>query len=329
MDSRPVVERGQQPVHLEVRQRELVPQPTRKQCLSVTDPGKPPDELDAGGGQGVEIQRPALRRADELRRGESSRAHQIVDFVVPLVPHTGGIHPPEYVATSIGPRQAHVLADRKDDGSARPGDLVGELHARRRRSHDQHAAVGQMARIAVIERRHGLDVWRQCLRERRHAGDVAGAARQHHGAALQHARIRRDGVPDVCTCDRGDGGVRAHGSGDHHRVARDELHHLAHGHVAVRITAFVVIPGQSALPVGRQQTKRIPALPAPGIRRLSALEHDVVDGASSETSARRKTRMPGPDDDRGDLLDGDAPLQVHAAYAGEARLPRRSRSRDW
>ena len=175
-----------------------------------------------------------------------------------------------------------------------------------------------MARIAVIEGRHGLNVWRQCLRERRHAGDVAGAARQHHGAALQHARIRRDGVPDVCTCDRGDGGVRAHGSGDHHRVARDELHYFAHGHVAVRITAFVVIPGQSALPVGRQQTKRIPALPAPGIRRLSALEHDVVDGASSETLARRKTRMPGPDDDRGDLLDGDA--RFRCAPPKRARL---------
>ena len=37
----------EQTVHLEVGQRELVAQPTRKERLAVTDLGKPADELDA------------------------------------------------------------------------------------------------------------------------------------------------------------------------------------------------------------------------------------------------------------------------------------------
>ena len=94
------------------------------------------------------------------------------------------------------------------------------------------------------------------------------------------------------------------GALDNDGKARDELDHLAHRHVAVGIGAVVAIPGQPALPVGRQQPQRVPALAAPGVRHLAALEHDVIDRALGETSARRQAGMPGADDDRGDLFDG-------------------------
>jgi hypothetical protein len=69
-----------------------------------------------------------------------------------------------------------------------------------------------------------------------------------------------------------------------------------------------VIARESTLPIRRQQPKRVPALAAPGVGDLAALEHHVIDGALAETSARRQARMPGADDDRGDLFDGPAPL---------------------
>ena len=44
-----------------------------------------PDERGAPRGQGVEVEVGAVGRADELRRGDVPRAHQVVDLVVALV----------------------------------------------------------------------------------------------------------------------------------------------------------------------------------------------------------------------------------------------------
>ena len=89
--------------------------------------------------------------------------------------------------------------------------------------------------------------------------------------------------------------------------ARDELDHLAHRHVAVGIGAVVAKARQAALPVGREQPQRVPALAPPGVRHLAALEHDVVDRPVGEEAARGEAGVPGADDDRGDALDGAGP----------------------
>ena len=59
---------------------------------------------------------------------------------------------------------------------------------------------------------------------------------------------------------------------------------------------------QAALPVGREQPQRLPALAPPGVRYFSTLEQDVVDRALGEKPARREAGMSGPDDDRRELL---------------------------
>ena len=130
----------------------------------------------------VEIERRPLGRADELRRRQPARARQVVDLVVALVPDARGLHPPEHVAAAIRPRQPDVLADRERHRPAGAVDLVGELHAGRRRADDEHAAFGQLRRIAVVERRDLLDRRRHRLPKRRHARQVAGAARDHDAA---------------------------------------------------------------------------------------------------------------------------------------------------
>ena len=89
--------------------------------------------------------------------------------------------------------------------------------------------------------------------------------------------------------------------------ALDELDHFAHRHVAVGVRAFVAKARQAALPVGREQPQRVPALAPPGVRHLAALEHDVVDRPVAEEVARGEARVPRADDDRGNALDGPAP----------------------
>ena len=112
-------------------------------------------------------------------------------------------------------------------------------------------------------------------------------------------------IPLVGLPDRRDRGVRAHRRGGDLGKARDELDHLGHRHEAVGIGAFITIAGQPGLPVGRQQPQRVPALAAPGVGHLPALEHDVIDRALTEAAAGRQPGVPGSDDDRRDVFDGE------------------------
>ena len=82
----------------------------------------------------------------ELRRRDVAGPDEIVDLVVALVEHTGGVQPPEDVATPIGPWQPDVFAYRERDWAAAGQDLVGQLDARRRSPDDEHAAIGELGR---------------------------------------------------------------------------------------------------------------------------------------------------------------------------------------
>ena len=108
--ARPLVERVQHPLHLQVRQRELIAQAAREQRAAVAHGRQPADQLHAGGAQRIQIERDALGRADQLRRRQPARALQIVDLVVALVPQARVLHPPQHVAAAVGARHAHVLA---------------------------------------------------------------------------------------------------------------------------------------------------------------------------------------------------------------------------
>ena len=74
---------------------------------------------------------------------------------------------------------------------------------------------------------------------------------------------------------------------------------LGHRDEAVGIVALVAEAGQPALPVGREQAERVPALGPPRVGDLAALEHHVVDGALGEAPAHRQAGMAGADDDGG------------------------------
>ncbi len=287
----------EQALHLQVGEREHVAQAAREQRPAVADRGEPADQRDAHRGERVEIERGPLGRADELRRRQTTGPRQVVDLVVALVPEPGGVHPPQHVAAAIRARQAHVLADRQRHGTPGLLDLGGELDAGRRSADDEDAALGQAIRVAVVERRDLRDRRRDAGGERRHARHVAGAAGEHDAPAADLAAAGADVVAVGRRPDGGDGGLGAHRRVRDAGEAIDEGGHLARRHVAVGLRAVVGVARQAALPVGREQAQRVPALAAPGVRHLPALEHEVVDRPVGEEPARGEAGMAGPDHD--------------------------------
>jgi hypothetical protein len=74
-------------------------------------------------------------------------------------------------------------------------NLVGELHAGRGRADDEHAAVGQLPRVAIVERAEASDGFGYGRAQGRHVRRVAGAARDDDAAAEDLAAVRRMRYP--------------------------------------------------------------------------------------------------------------------------------------
>src|SRR5690606_13439391 len=149
----PFVEPVEQTRELQVGHRAMVAQRAGELRLAVRGADEPADELDAALGQRVLIERRALGRADELRRRHAARADDIVDLVVALVEDADGVEPPLDIEPAIRARHPDMLADGEDHTPPRAPDLVRELQPRRGRADDEHAAVVELARIAVRLRR--------------------------------------------------------------------------------------------------------------------------------------------------------------------------------
>ena len=126
-------------------------------------------------GERVEVERGALGRARELHRRHAAGPHDVVHLVVALVEHAGRLHPPVDVATPVHAGPAHVLADGQRDRTTRALDLVGDLHAGRRRADDQHPALGELVGVAVLHRRERRHRRRHGLGERRAARGTLNA----------------------------------------------------------------------------------------------------------------------------------------------------------
>ena len=77
----------------------------------------------------------------------------------------------------------------------------------------------------------------------------------------------------------------------------DVGHDVVLQHEAVRIVAGVRVGGHPALPVGRHQAERVPAVLAPRAREAVALEHDVGHAQLVQAIAHGQTRLATTDDD--------------------------------
>ncbi len=220
--------------------------------------------------------------------------------VVALVEHAGGVHPPLQVLAAVDAGRPNVLADRQGHRTARAVDLVGDLGAARRCADDQDAAVGELVGIAVLLGRERGDRGRHQIGKGGNTGDVAGSGSEHDRPALPVALVRAHQVPRLGAAHRRDRRVGLHRGRDRLGVAADELDDFRHRPVAVGIVALVAEARQPALPVRGQQPQRIPALGAPGVRDLAALQDHMVDRALGEAAAHGQAGVPGADDDGGD-----------------------------
>ena len=175
-------------------------------------------------GERVEVDVAAVGRAGELQRRHAARAHDVVDLVVALVVHARGVHPPVDVPAAIARGTRTCSPTASVTGAPGALDLVGELHAGGRRADDQHAAVVELAGVAVLHRRQ--------RRDRR----AAAPARKRARWAMLHAPVAsttRPAVP-VAVVGRDAGSrrrvrahrvtvvLRPHRGGDRLRVALDE-----------------------------------------------------------------------------------------------------------
>ena len=125
------------------------------------DRHEPTDDLHAAVAERVEVEVAAVVVADELHRRVPAGAVDVVDLVVALVELADPVEPPVDVATAVRARQPNVLADRDRDLAPGAAELVGDLHARRRRADDEHAAVArELRRPPVLQRRELLDASR-------------------------------------------------------------------------------------------------------------------------------------------------------------------------
>jgi hypothetical protein len=79
--------------------------------------------------------------------------------------------------------------------------------------------------------------------------------------------------------------------------AREPFVDLLLHHEAVRIVARVAPARQLALPVGRDEAERVPALRAPAVHEAALLDHQVVDAALLQAVAQRQAGLAAADDD--------------------------------
>ncbi len=140
-----------------------------------------------------------------------------------------------------------------------------------------------------------------------HGRQIAGTARNNDIAGVPIACVGRDLEQIAGFPYQANGATRLNRRLSDQRVLIDKLDDLGHRHESIGIAARICVPRQSALPVRRQQPQRIPALVAPGVGDLAALEHDVLDGTLAQAMTDGQPGMAGTDDEH---VDGASRLAV-------------------
>ena len=124
--------------------RSARPSPNRRRAaLQALQPAGQADAPTLQRGQvDVALDRVRTGASDELQGGFAAGRVGIGHLVDGAREPAGGLEPPEDVHAAVAAGHPGVPADREDDVPARPGELVGDLHPRRRGADHQHATRG-------------------------------------------------------------------------------------------------------------------------------------------------------------------------------------------
>jgi hypothetical protein len=194
-----------------------------------------------------------------------------------------------------------VLADRDGDLAPRAQQLIRDLQAGGGRADHERPAGAQPVGPLVVEHGDLVDPVGQLRGDGGDLRPVEGARREDDRVGLPRPVRGGDDVAVLAARDGGHLRPGPEGRVAVLRVALEERDELRDRHEAVRVVAVVRQAGQARLPVRRQQPQRVPALGAPGVRDLAALEHDVVHAAPRQDVADREAGVAGPDDDDRDV----------------------------
>ena len=97
---------------LQIRVRRQARKPAGALRPPARDHHEPPDEVDAGVGERVKVERHPGRVADELHRRVAARPLDVLDLVVALIELADRRQPAVDVAAAVGAREPDVLTDR-------------------------------------------------------------------------------------------------------------------------------------------------------------------------------------------------------------------------
>ncbi len=236
----------------------------------------------------------AIAAPHDLDRRVAARPVDVRHLVPTLVELADGLEPLVDVAAPVRARQPDVLTHRDRDAPARAAQLVGDLHARGGRTHDEHVSVGrELRRVAVVERGELLDPVRHAGCERRHPRLARCAGRGDQRVARPVPAVGRDVETLSARAHTLDSHVGAHRRRDHVPVVVEQRHDATRAHEPVGVAAVVRESGERGHPVGSEQPQRVPALGAPRVRDLASFQHHVIDAGPAELRARREPRRTG------------------------------------
>jgi hypothetical protein len=156
-----------------------------------------------------------------------------------------------------------MLAHGEHDATTGGLDLTGELDAARGGAHDHDPAFRQEVGTAVLHGRQTDHFGGQARTQRRHRSQIARPARDHQLAAAPRTLACREFVALAVPLHLRDAHTRHDGCARNFGIVLQEVHDLRHGHEAVPILAGIGVARQAALPVRRQEAKRVPPLRPP------------------------------------------------------------------
>ena len=235
--------------------------------------------------------------ADQLDGALVARPDGVLDLVDRAAEGADPVEPPPDVHAAIAAGQPAVAANGEHDVATGADEFVGDLHAGRRRPHDQHPAVGHEARIAIGVRGDLGDAGVELVGEGRHAGlvapaggddDVGRSPRAGRGVDAEAAVVLAHGEHVGALLDRGGKGPGVVGQVAGHRDG---------AHVPVGRGALVAPAGQAGGPVGAEESQGVPDHAAPALGRLASLEHHMVDVGVGEATAHGQAGLAGADDE--------------------------------
>src|SRR2546426_9155071 len=175
--------------------------------------------------------------------------------------------------------------------------LFGDLAARLPAAEDQHLAMRQRLRIAVVLRIDDVNSRRQCRDGRRsmrllvRAGGENDSARAH--LAVVGVKQERAISSDL---ESRDVDAFAHGRAERAAVSLQMTDDVVARHIAVRIRAVVCAAGELHRPVRRDEAETVPAT-APGLADAASFEDDVLDTELGEFVTDGQAGLTGADDD--------------------------------